>query len=240
MQLLIDYNFKELAAVALDCKIATLYSGYDAYGLTIDIPSSSFGMINKNENYKETLIRSLKTIANGHICDQNGDQVDDFEVSFRIQLIDIEPNWKSKVQELILNCTKVNQGLISNISFKKENKELLTYNELNFASQSEIRIAQELENRNILFFPLAVGVRAETGNKFQDHREVDFLICSNGTWGILEVSYHPNRFEKDSEKDLWFKKSGILCFQHFTAERCYQKPNVVVDEFIEILLKHKR
>ena len=111
---------------------------------------------------------------------------------------------------------------------------------MKFASQSEIRIAQELEARRILFFPLPLAVRADTGDFYQDHREPDFLVCKDGVWGILEVSYHPDRYEKDSEKDSWFKKSGILCVQHYSAERCYNHFSDVVNEFLEILERHKR
>lgn len=114
----------------------------------------------------------------------------------------------------------------------------LQWNEV--SSQSEIRIAQQLEVKKVLFFPLPLAVRNDSGNDFRDHREVDFLICDEGLWGILEVSYHPDRFEKDSEKDTWFKKSGILCIQHYTAERCFNNPGDVVDEFLEILKKYKR
>ena len=67
-----------------------------------------------------------------------------------------------------------------------------------------------------------VGQQRERPHMFgQDHREVDFLICQNGAWGILEVSYHPDRYERDAEKDVWFKQSGILCIQHYTSESCY-------------------
>jgi hypothetical protein len=125
------------------------------------------------------------------------------------------------------------------VFFKKE-KNILIYNEMKFASKTEIRIAQELENHKILFFPLPLAVRAETGNFYNDHREVDFLICQDGTWGILEVSFHQDRYEKDSEKDSWFKKSGILCIQHYTAERCWEDSRQVVDEFLSILAQHKR
>ena len=55
------------------------------------------------------------------------------------------------------------------------------------------------------------------------------MICRNGAWGILEVAYHPDRYEKDSEKDYWLKKEGILCVQHYTAERCYKESEKVVD-----------
>lgn len=51
---------------------------------------------------------------------------------------------------------------------------------------------------------------------------------------------HPDRYEKDAEKDLWFKKSGILCIQHFTAERCYNESAKVVSEFLGVLAQHKK
>ena len=60
----------------------------------------------------------------------------------------------------------------------------------------------------MLFFPLPLAARSDTGALYLDHREPDFLICQDGTWGILEVAFHPDRYEKDSEKDIWFKKSG--------------------------------
>jgi hypothetical protein len=98
----------------------------------------------------------------------------------------------------------------------------------------------ELEARKILFFPLAVAVRAETGQNWQDHREVDFLICHDGVWGILEVACHPNRFEQDAQKMGWFKQSGILCIEHVTAERCHQDAKGVLTQFLAVLAKHKR
>ena len=112
---------------------------------------------------------------------------------------------------------------------------------MKFGSRSEVRIAQELESRRVLFFPLPLAVRSDTGAAYLDHREPDFLICQDGVWGILEVSFHqPARYEKDSEKDIWFKKSGILCVQHYTAEKCFNDPADVVEEFLQILAKYKK
>jgi hypothetical protein len=89
--------------------------------------------------------------------------------------------------------------------------------------------------RRLKYLPMS-----DTGAPYLDHREPDFLICHDGVWGILEVAFHPGRYEKDAEKDIWFKKSGILCIQHYTAERCYNYPSEVVDGFLQILAKHKR
>jgi len=141
---------------------------------------------------------------------------------------------------LIVNAKDSNQAIVTEKVFSREKKQVYLYNEMKFASQAEIRIAQEFERRKILFFPLPLAVRNDTGNLFEDHREVDFLVCHDGIWGILEVSYHPDRFEKDAEKDSWFKDSGILCIQHSTAERCYNQPSAVVNEFLKILAKYKR
>ena len=99
---------------------------------------------------------------------------------------------------------RLNQSLVTQILAARNGRPTFTYNELRYASQSEIKIAMELEARRVLFFPLAVGVRAETGEPWKDHREVDFLICYEGVWGILEVAYHPDRYEQDSEKAIWF------------------------------------
>jgi hypothetical protein len=125
---------------------------------------------------------------------------------------------------MIVNAKDANQGIVTEKLFSRKKQQLYFYNEMKFGSQAEIRIAQEFERRKVLFFPLPLAVRAETGVLHKDHREVDFLICQDGVWGILEVAYHPDRYEKDSEKDTWFKKSGILCVQHYTAERCYDQP----------------
>ena len=240
IQLLIDTNYNELAATVIDSDVSILYEGYDAYGISIDMPTYSYGIIATNEKYKEILSKSLLVVSKGYIRGQNGYIVENPIVEFRIKLLEIEEGWKEIIREKIAYAKQTNQSRISEIAYARQGKELYTYNEIKFASQSEIRVAQELENRKVLFFPLALAVRADTGKKYQDHREVDFLVCHEGVWGIIEVSFHPNRFEKDAEKDSWFKKSGILCIQHYSAERCFQKPSEVVDEFLDILLKHKK
>ncbi|EDN71563.1 conserved hypothetical protein [Beggiatoa sp. PS] len=193
-----------------------------------------------NETYQQILINCLAFVVKGRICDQNGNEKEHPHFEFRIKLLNVEEGWKEIIRELIANDKNSNQASITELMFKREHKETCFYNSIKFASQSEIRIAQALEQRRVLFFPLPLAVRYDTGNNYQDYREPDFLICDKGIFGIIEVSYHPNRFEKDSEKDIWFKKSGILCIQHYTAERCYKEPDKVVDEFLEILSKYKQ
>lgn len=185
---------------------------------------------------------TLRLVANGQVMDQNDHPivVEELVFEYRVKLLDIDGDWRQVVKDLIVNPKDANQGVISELMAAKKGKQVLTYNEMKFASQSEVRIAQELERRQVLFFPLPLAVRHETGVPWKDHKEVDFLICHEGRWGILEVSHHPNRYEQDAQKDAWFKKSGILCVEHRSADRCYQNSDEVVDEFLSILAQHKR
>ena len=111
---------------------------------------------------------------------------------------------------------------------------------MKFGSISEVRIAQALASRGVLFFPLPLAVRGETGASYMDRREPDFLVCHDGVWGILEVAFHPDRYEKDADKDVWFKTSGIVHIQNYPAEHCFNHPSEVVDAFLHLLAKHKR
>lgn len=238
VQLLIDTGQKELAAAMIDGAVdqRTDHNGYPM-AVVVDIPSSAYDLISGNELLKKSLVKAVNVLMIGR---WERDPSDGVDITLRVKLLSGQKGWQQVARDMIINYKGNNQAAISKKIFRREGKELLTYNEVGYASQSEIRIAQELEQREMLFFPLAVGIRADTGEFYRDHREPDFLICDDGNWGILEVSYHPDRYEKDSEKDAWFKKSGILCIQHYTAERCYREPAKVVDEFLMILAKHKR
>lgn len=249
IQSLIEFGYSEVAAFVIDTEICINYYQYDSFGngaiaegITIDVPIDSFTLA---KHHKDLLFKTLRGVCRGHIFNEDSslvdtDDIEKFYLMLRVELIEIDDDWKNVTRNLIANSKKPNQGIITEKSFDKKGKDILLYNEMKFASKSEVRIAQELESLGILFFPLPLAVRCESGDFYKDHREVDFLICNNGSWGILEVSYHPDRYEKDSEKNLWFKKSGILCIENFTAERCYNYPEKVVQEFLEILNKFTR
>jgi hypothetical protein len=240
IELLKETGYRELVAAVLDAELCFLYGDYNnTYGMSIDLPPSSYALIMQNETHQQILIHYLAFVAKGRIHDQNGNEEKNPHFEFRMKLLDVEYGWENIMRELIANYKNSNQASITELMFKRDHKETYLYNIMKFASQSEIRIAQALEARQVLFFPLPLAVRYDTGKKYQDYREPDFLICNKGVFGIIEVSYHPDRFEKDAEKDIWFKKSGILCIQHYTAEKCYKEPDKVVNEFLEILSKYK-
>jgi hypothetical protein len=71
-----------------------------------------------------------------------------------------------------------------------------------------------------------------TTTEGRQNREVDFLICHEGKWGILMIWDE----EKAAELELsLFKDRGIRIVQPYGATLCGEQPNRVVREFLEIL-----
>ncbi len=242
IEMLVAGNYREIAALVVDGSIASMYENGYVDGFFVELPPTVMPFIENDPSLKQLIEQTFRTAVYGHVKYSSGNiiEADDIRVVFRMKLLACEDNWREKIKEQIVNAKDSNQAVITEKVFAREKKYVLEYNEMKFASQSEIRIAQELERRKVLFFPLPLAVRNDTGVLYKDHREVDFLVCSGGTWGILEVAFHPDRYEQDSEKDGWFKRSGILCIQHYTAERCYQHSTTVVEEFLNILKQHKK
>ncbi len=254
VQYLSDHGYKEVAAIVLDGEIHIGFEEIESYDsihdiqytisspecIFIDLPSDTFEIVMRDNSLQEIISKSFNRISDGHILDSDNNTVREFKIQFRVKLLKIDEEWKERVRFLITESREANQGVVTEKVFARRKRQPFLYNEMKFASKSEMAIARALEEKRVLFFPLPLAVRSDIGALHRDHREPDFLICDDGVWGILEVSFHPYRFEKDAEKDVWFKQSGILCIQHVSAERCYQTPEEVVDEFLTILAKHKR
>jgi very-short-patch-repair endonuclease len=72
-----------------------------------------------------------------------------------------------------------------------------------------------------------------------ENKEADFLVCYNGTWGLLEVDgepFHPpSRVAWDHARDRLFRAHGIKVVEHFDATECYRDPDSVIVRFLEIL-----
>ena len=244
LSLLLAGEHLEIAGLVVDGELTFLRDGYGGeYGLIVGITPLAYSFVSNDSKSREIIEKTLRAVADGHLTDQNSNLVksDEMRVEIRVKLLDVEDNWQQKIKELNVNAKDSNQAIVTEKVFARRNESTFLYNEMKFGSQAEIRIAQELEKRQVLFFPLPLAVRRDTGQFYLDHREPDFLICNDGVWGILEVSHHSTeRYEKDVEKDAWFKASGILCIEHRTADRCRSQSSDVVDEFLTILAKHKR
>jgi hypothetical protein len=236
VEFLIHSRQPEVAAALLEGSVEVSYSRKVGKPdvLNVEIPPAAYPLVAASDDLQQVIRMAAREVAKGNLGVEP-------QVELRMKLLPTpDERWEEETKSLITQFKGSNQGLLSELMTARNGRPIHTWNELKYASASEIRIAQELEKRRVLFFPLAMAVRAETGTNWQDHREVDFLVCQNGAWGILEVSYHPDRFERDAEKDVWFKRSGVLCIQHYTAERCYRDTVTVVEEFLQILKQFEK
>ncbi len=98
-------------------------------------------------------------------------------------------------------------------------------------SNSELKIAKELERRGALFLTSA-RIRLKTESGLQT-READFLVFYAGRWAILEVDgpHHVHSQAADAWRDARFREHGIAVVRYPSAE-CYQNPRGVVDAFL--------
>lgn len=109
---------------------------------------------------------------------------------------------------------------------------------MRFRSKTERRIAAALESANVAFFPNGRG-RLGTAPDFRETREPDFLVILDGKLGILEVDgddYHPpQRAAEDHGRDRAFRRHGIRVVERYSATECWDAPDQVVAEFLQLL-----
>jgi hypothetical protein len=112
----------------------------------------------------------------------------------------------------------------------------VTYAGLNFRSKAEIRIFETLAKRGLLILPLPIAVMGEIGK----HREPDFVVFYNGKAGILEIhgdKWHPpETAATEHERRRTFTRLGINVYEIFGAERCWNDPEGVVEDFLQAFM----
>ena len=140
-------------------------------------------------------------------------------------------NWREELELAVRSRGVNNQGIILDPT------ATIVWQGLRFRSQSEVKIAQALGKRNVLFFPNCKGYLMKDDGSGSE--EPDFLICQKGKWGILEVDgepFHPaKRTAIEHRRDRWFKRYGVIHIEHFDAQECFNTPESVVDHFLEVL-----
>lgn len=137
-------------------------------------------------------------------------------------------NWRSDLANSIALLNS-NQAL-----FTFKNSEKLVYEGLNFRSKTEIKIFAALIKREVLVFPLPLAVMGKKRN----YKEPDFVVCYKSKCGILEIhgdKWHPpETAAKEHERRREFVKLGINIFEIFDAKRCWNDPDGVVENFLQL------
>lgn len=154
----------------------------------------------------------------------------------------VKSDWRDEMQ------TRATGQEVSNQGVEIPNREIITWRNMRFRSQHEVRIAAALDATGVLFLPncLARLGPKETQNAQGSNtprrftKEADFLICANGKWGVLEVdgSQHEGAAAQDHERDRLFQYHGIRVTQRFTAKECYNDAPNVVRRFLTLLAQN--
>ena len=156
-----------------------------------------------------------------------------YTITYSMGSVDMSPGWRERLDELARHggVEANNQGLGA------ETSDYFTlWNGLKFRSKTETRIAEALENRAVMYFPLP---RARLGlRNSRKTREPDFLVCHKGKWGILEVDgrpYHEGFAADDHERDRLFKQHGVRVIERYKADECFETAGEVVSKFLNLL-----
>jgi uncharacterized protein YjbI with pentapeptide repeats len=139
--------------------------------------------------------------------------------------------------DLIISKTLEKDNNINNQGVQfYSNSTIHTWENLRFRSKTEIKIAEALDRTGVLFLPNSLA--RLTTPKGRENKEADFLICYNGKWGVLEVDgpFHTaERRVEEQERERIFKRNGIKVVERFDAEKCYNNPDEVVQEFFKMI-----
>lgn len=118
-----------------------------------------------------------------------------------------------------------------------ENQKISNWQGMRFRSQVEIRVAQALEERGLLYCPNSLTRLGTYHKSF----ESDFLVCCPTHWGfkwaVLEVDgyWHlPEKRAKEHERERLFEHSGVRVYR-FDAKLCEQDPHAVVSELMDLM-----
>jgi uncharacterized protein YjbI with pentapeptide repeats len=108
----------------------------------------------------------------------------------------------------------------------------INWNGFCFHSDAQVKIAEILDRTSTLFIP-NTQLRLTTPAGRQNHKD-QFLVFHQGQLGILEVDW-PEDAAQDEAVDILAINSGICLVKHYDATRCSEQPDLVVQEFLEIL-----
>ena len=114
---------------------------------------------------------------------------------------------------------------------------------MSFRSKTEVKIAEALYNKQVLFFANARGQvscqSSPVSNSLLPGRiEVDFLVFHQGRCMILEVDgvHHQGGSQtvRDYARDRVLLREGIPTAR-FTANECFNRTEDVIVEFLQML-----
>jgi hypothetical protein len=226
---LIDGGEGVAANVLLSCRVSIDWAegGSNWYHqhrqVTLIGPRAAFDIL---DEFSNPIRRSIQRAIEAVLPDREG-----VELVARAEIVPLDPGWRAELLEIARG-----EGVSNQLAAASK---FIPWANLRFRSASEVRIAQELNRRGVMFFPNC-RARLPVG-KERRNLEPDFLICYEGKWGILEVDgdpFHPpSRASEDHERDRHFRTQGVRVVERFKADECFENYDGVVSKFLDLLTR---
>ncbi len=113
-----------------------------------------------------------------------------------------------------------------------DSENTIDWNGFCFHSDAQVKIAETLDRTSALFMPNSqLRLTTPAGRQNQT---AQFLVFHQGKLGILQVD-EPEDAAEGEAVDVLAIDSGICLVKHYDATRCSEQPDLVVQEFLEIL-----
>jgi len=114
-------------------------------------------------------------------------------------------------------------------------KQIYRWNDWEFTSESQVKIAEALDRVEAIFFPNPRG--RFTTLKGRQNQQYSFLVCHQGKWGILAIEPDASGGGSDNNQRInpIFPAGGISAIKHYQHRQCCQEPDTIVEEFLSIL-----
>ncbi|MBD2277759.1 MAG: hypothetical protein HEQ13_18345 [Dolichospermum sp. DEX189] len=177
--------------------------------LVIGIAPGYKHLIPKLEDYFYDYLRRItdKEEDNYKLTTIDDPQADKFKVELEDRMIEVYQSILN-LKEFIEIEENENTKISNHCRTWGKDVEIYEWEKLRFRAPHEIKIAQVLDNKKILFW---ANSACRFGKSERKNSEPDFLICYEGKWGILEID-SPSTHQyltKDADRDRMLKQHGI-------------------------------
>ncbi len=122
-------------------------------------------------------------------------------------------------------------------SNKQREERVYPWNDWQFTSEAQLKIAETLDRLEVVFFPNARG--RLTTLQGRQNQEFSFLIFHQGKWGILEIERDIPAGDADNNERInpTFPAVDICLVRHYQHRQCCEQPERVVADFLETLTR---